>query len=89
MLVGGAVTAWPLALRAQQSAKTWRVGQVVGGTSESAGHLARALEQRLGELGYVQGKNLMLITRFAVPQPKAMEDAVLSIMPDIDLLVAW
>jgi ABC-type uncharacterized transport system substrate-binding protein len=40
-------------------------------------------------LGYVQGKNLLLLNRFAVPQPKAMEGAILSMMPDIDLLVAW
>jgi putative ABC transport system substrate-binding protein len=37
----------------------------------------------------VQGKNLLLLNRFAVPQPKAMEGAILSMMPDIDLLVAW
>jgi len=88
-LVGGVVVGWPLAVRAQQSAKTWRVGQVVGGTSETVGHLARSVEQRLGELGYVQGKNLLLLNWYAMPQPAAMEDAILSMMPDIDLLVAW
>jgi hypothetical protein len=39
VIVSDVVVAWPLAFHPQQSAKTWRVGQVVGGTP-----LARADE---------------------------------------------
>jgi ABC-type uncharacterized transport system substrate-binding protein len=53
-LLGGAA-AWPLAARAQQPGKTFRVG-VVSGQSRS-GSIFLALQQRMGELGYEPGKN--------------------------------
>jgi putative ABC transport system substrate-binding protein len=85
----GVLATWPVATPAQESTKAWRIRQVLGGTPETTGRFARTVEHRLGELGYVQGKNLILITRFAMPQPKAFEDAILSLLPDIDLLVTW
>jgi putative ABC transport system substrate-binding protein len=85
----GVLATWPVAAPAQESTRTWRVGQVLGGTPETLGHLARTLEHRLAELGYVQGKNLLLITRFAMPQAKAFEEAILSLLPHIDFLVVW
>ena len=39
-LIGGAVVAWPFALRAQQP-KKWRIGQVLGGTQDTVGHTPR------------------------------------------------
>jgi putative ABC transport system substrate-binding protein len=84
LLVGAA--AWPLAARAQQS-RVWRIGQVL--PLEAMGHLAKALEQRLADLGYVQGKNITLLNIVVPPQPKAIEDAIRSLLPNIDLLVVW
>jgi putative ABC transport system substrate-binding protein len=88
-LFGGAAVAWPLAARAQQPEKAWRVGQVIVGTPTTGGHLAAALEQQLGNLGYVQGRNITLLNRFTIPTPKAMEEAVLALIPSIDLLAIW
>jgi putative tryptophan/tyrosine transport system substrate-binding protein len=90
LLGGGLSSGWSgLTAKAQQHAKVWRIGQVLGGTQQSVGHLAAALEKQLGNLGYVQGKNLLLINRFSVPQPNEMENAIRDILPSIELLVAW
>jgi putative ABC transport system substrate-binding protein len=85
-LIGGAAVAWPFALRARQPRK-WRIGDVLGGTQETMGHLAKELAQRLEDLGYVQGKNLTLLNRFVPPEEEAIEDAIRSLLPNIDLLV--
>jgi len=85
-LIGGAAVAWPFALRGQQPQK-WRIGDVLGGTQETMGHLAAALAQRLEDLGYVQGKNITLLNRFVPPEAEAIEDAIGSLLPNIDLLV--
>jgi putative ABC transport system substrate-binding protein len=85
-LIGGAAVVWPFALRAQQPQK-WRIGDVFGGTQETQGPLAKGLAQRLEDLGYVQGKNITLFNRFVPPEPEAIEDAIRSLLPNIDLLV--
>jgi ABC-type uncharacterized transport system substrate-binding protein len=60
--IGGAAAAWPLAARAQQPAKVWRIGIVVEGMRSAAydGFL-----QGMDELGYVAGKNYLIEWRFA------------------------
>ena len=88
-LLGSAAVAWPLVAKGQPTGKSWRIGQVIGGSADTNGHFARALEQRLGELGYRLGGNLVLVTRYANPQLTAMEDAIRSLIAEIDLLVAW
>src|ERR1700704_6302867 len=65
LLGGGALAAtaagWPMAARAQQPAKVWRVGIVVEGMRSPAydGFL-----QGMDELGYVAGKNYLIEWRF-------------------------
>jgi putative ABC transport system substrate-binding protein len=86
---GGAASAWPLVAKAQPNDKSWRIGQVIGGSVETNGHFARALEQGLGELGYRLGDNLRLITRYANPQLSGMQDTIRNLIGEIDLLVAW
>ena len=60
-LVGGAA-AWPLAAGAQQSGKVPRIGYL-----SPAGAMPRdeAFRQRLQELGYVDGKSIIIEYRFA------------------------
>jgi putative tryptophan/tyrosine transport system substrate-binding protein len=55
-LLGGAAT-WPLAARAQQVPKMFRVGSLSLALSRSGG-LWVPIEQGLRELGYVEGQNL-------------------------------
>ena len=85
-LVGGAA-AWPLVAQAQQvSRRAWRIAQVL---SESGQDLAKVFEQRLGNIGYRTNERITLVTRFFMPQQKAVEDAIQSIVAEIDLLVVW
>jgi putative ABC transport system substrate-binding protein len=45
------------------------------------------LERRLGDLGYVRDKNIILITQFSEPNLQSFENAILSLLATIDLLV--
>jgi hypothetical protein len=58
-LLGGAA-AWPLAARAQQAGRVYRIGVLE--TSPAASNAANfdALRKALRELGYVEGQNLVL-----------------------------
>ncbi len=62
-LLGGA-TAWPLTARAQQPAKSYRVAYL----ALLAGQDATIVKQRLAELGYSEGKNLVFDLRSAEGQ---------------------
>jgi putative tryptophan/tyrosine transport system substrate-binding protein len=64
-LLGGA-TAWPLAARAQQDVGVRHIG-VISGVSESDPEiqaLTKEFVQRLEELGWVNGRNVRIHTRF-------------------------
>jgi putative tryptophan/tyrosine transport system substrate-binding protein len=56
-LIGGAA-AWPLAARAQQQAKVWRVGLLhpVSWESVGDGALFEAFRQQMHDLGYIEGR---------------------------------
>jgi putative ABC transport system substrate-binding protein len=79
----------PVAAAAQQRGKVWRIGHVTVSGPERGRIFAQVLEQRLADLGYVQGRNIVLLHRFSDPQPDQIEEAIISLVPQIDLLVAW
>jgi putative tryptophan/tyrosine transport system substrate-binding protein len=87
-LAATAALAPGFAARAEQMSKMWRIGQVTLGTDPTA-PIATALERHLVQLGYEQDKNIKLTSRLVVPTPQAVEDAVRSLVPDVDLLVVW
>jgi putative tryptophan/tyrosine transport system substrate-binding protein len=60
--LGGAVV-WPIAARAQQSERIPKIGYLSPGAARDARD--RALRQGLRELGYVEGKNIVIEDRFA------------------------
>jgi len=63
--LGGAAAAWPLVLHAQQIGKTYRIGMAeVVSADLNAANLS-ALRMGLNELGYVEGRNLVLDYRSA------------------------
>ena len=70
-LLGGAVVARPLAARAQQAGKVYRVGVIftTAPVSEMTGprptHPSERSCMRLRDLGYVEGRNLVLERRSA------------------------
>jgi putative tryptophan/tyrosine transport system substrate-binding protein len=64
-LLGGAAATWPLAARAQQQAKLPVMG-FLGPTSLSAwSNYVSALIQRLGELGWIDGRTATIEYRWA------------------------
>jgi putative ABC transport system substrate-binding protein len=60
-LLGGAAAAWPLAARAQQPARPYRVAYL----ALLAGRDSVVVKQRLDELGYIEGKNMIFDFRSA------------------------
>jgi putative tryptophan/tyrosine transport system substrate-binding protein len=88
--IWNAALALSSAAAAQQPGKVWRIGHVLPGTPEVGESYAQALEQRLADLGYVQGQNIMLLHRFTGgPQPDKIQAVIISLLPQIDLLVVW
>ncbi len=61
-LLGGAVAAWPLAARAQQPGKT--IG-FLGATPSVESQRVAAFVERLGELAWIDGRNLAIEYRWA------------------------
>jgi putative tryptophan/tyrosine transport system substrate-binding protein len=87
-LAATAALARGFAARAEPTAKMWRIGQVTLGSDPTA-PIATALERHLAQLGYEQGKTIALTSRLVIPTPAAVEDAIGSLLPNIDLLVVW
>jgi len=63
MLAGG-VAALPLAGHAQNAGKVWRIGHLDGGPEAARQPMLDRFRQRMGELGYVEGRNLVIQSRF-------------------------
>jgi putative ABC transport system substrate-binding protein len=63
-LLGGAV-AWPFAARAQQSAKISRIGYLGFGPASTFATRVEALRTGLRDLGWVEGKNIVIEFRWA------------------------
>jgi len=82
-LLGGAVAAWPLAARAQQVAKVWRIGYL----AESRRQVDEIFRQSLRKLGYIEGSNLTMVYRWAAGGSFAplADDLVAQ---NVDLIVA-
>jgi putative ABC transport system substrate-binding protein len=59
-LIGGMAAAWPLAARAQQAGKVWRIGFLSAVSRESSFRSYAALRQGMRELGYVEGKDFVI-----------------------------
>jgi putative ABC transport system substrate-binding protein len=85
----GAALALPYGAAAQQAGKVWRIGHVLVVPPEQGEPFARALEQSLADLGYVQGRNIVLLHRFAGAQMGKIQEAIISLVPQSDLLVVW
>ena len=88
-VICGTALALPCSTAAQQPGKVWRIGHVLTVSPEQGAPYAQALEQSLADLGYVQGRNIVLLHRFAGAQVDQIEEAIISLLPQIDLLVVW
>jgi hypothetical protein len=65
-LLGGAAAAWPLSARAQQAERMRRIGVLVPYVADDPEAQARmaAFQQGLAELGWTDGRNLRIDTRW-------------------------
>ena len=88
-IIYGAALTLPFSAAAQQPGKVWRIGDVTVVGPARGRIFAQALEQRLADLGYVQGRNIVLLDRLSDPQPDKIEEAIISLVPQVDLLVVW
>src|SRR5215472_1523318 len=61
-LLGGGAVAWPLAARAQQ--RIPRVGFLFAGTPSAWSKEVAAFAQRLGELGWIEGRTVAIEYRW-------------------------
>src|SRR5262249_44022679 len=62
--IGGAA-AWPVAARAQQAGKLPTIGLLSGQTRSTAGQWVAAFEERLRELGWIEGRTVLTQVRWA------------------------
>jgi len=63
--LAGGLLALPLAAEAQQAAKAARIGYLASGGDPGASPTGRAFLQGLRDLGYVEGRNVVIEYRFA------------------------
>ena len=89
-LLGGAAVSWPLAARAQQGERMRRIGVLVGTAADEPESRSRiaAFTQGLAQLGWADGRNVRIDTRWASTNPDdirrhAVELAALA--PDVIL----
>ena len=69
-LLGGAAAAWPLAARAQQTSKLPTIGFLGTATPSGMSRWTAALAQRLGELGWIEGRTVAIEYRWAEGRPE-------------------
>src|SRR5262245_31689446 len=64
-LLGSSAVAWPLAVRAQQGERVRRIGLLMGQADDREGQArVTALKQGFQELGWTDGRNIQIETRF-------------------------
>src|SRR5215211_4823985 len=88
-LLGGAAVAWPLAARAQQPAKLPTIGYLGSGTRASQRPWVAAFGQRLGELGWIEGRTVAIEYRWAEGLPERLaEIAAEFVRLKVDVILA-
>jgi putative ABC transport system substrate-binding protein len=87
-LIGGAAAAWPLAVRAQ-TAKSPVIGFLVTGSQASHGAWIAAFAKRLSELGWTEGRNIVIEYRWAAGDNDRMaEFAAEFVQRKVDVIVS-
>jgi putative tryptophan/tyrosine transport system substrate-binding protein len=87
-LAGGAAVAWPMAARAQQSAKVWRIGYLGFGPASSWTSQVEALRTGLRDLGYIDGKNMTIEFRWADRADQTFDLAAQLVRMNVDVIFA-
>ena len=84
----GSAAAWPLAARAQQAGKVARLGWLrLGSAADFAGRV-EALRTGLRELGYVEGKDIVIEFRWPETVDQLSEFAAELVGMNVDIIFA-
>lgn len=78
----------PLATRAQQSQKVWRIGYLGFGPASSWTSEVEALRSGLRDLGYVEGKNIVIEFRWAERADQTPDLATQLVHMNVDVIFA-
>ena len=70
----GSLVITPSIVKAQPAGKVYRVGFLLGATEESVVSLFRALKEGLQELGYIEGRHLVLDRRYGDGKMERLPD---------------
>jgi putative tryptophan/tyrosine transport system substrate-binding protein len=73
-LLGGAAAAWPLPVGAQSSSGRPLIGVLSPPSPAAATRNIEALQAGLRDLGYVEGRNVTLVLRFAGGVPARLPE---------------
>jgi putative ABC transport system substrate-binding protein len=88
-LLGGAAAAWPFDARTQQSDRVRRIGVLINTVDNDPDAIARlsALQKALRELGWDEGRNLQIDTRWGVDDDRIRRNAaeLIALAPDVIL----
>ena len=89
-LLGGTAAAWPLAARAQQAERMRRIGVLMSTPADDQEGQARinAFVQGLRELGWIEGRNVRIDTRWAAgdaDRGRQYATELVALMPDVIL----
>jgi ABC-type uncharacterized transport system substrate-binding protein len=87
-MLGGSAVAWSLAARAQQSAKLWRIGYLGFGPASSWTSQVDALRSGLRDLGYIEGKNIVIEFRWAERADQTFDFATQLVRMNVDVIFA-
>jgi len=86
-LLGGAAIAWPIAVRAQQAERVRRIGLLMGVADDpEAQARVTALKQGLQDLGWTEGRNIQIETRFGgadAGRIRAQAAELVALVPDV------
>jgi putative ABC transport system substrate-binding protein len=87
-LVGGATVAWPLAAHAQESSKVPRIGFMRFGPAAAYAGRVEALRAGLRDLGYIEGKSIVIEFRWAERVDQLPEFAAELVRMNVDAIFA-
>src|SRR5258707_10497367 len=89
--LAAAAAAWPLAARAQQPGKTYRLGLLTNGPAVGPLDARRAaLLSALSARGFAEGKNLVLLHRAADAHPERLDGLMAELKAEnVDVIVTF
>jgi ABC-type uncharacterized transport system substrate-binding protein len=86
-LLGGAAATWSLAARAQQAERVRRIGVLLNAPADNPDFQAwvGAFRQALQELGWVDGRNVLIDIRWAIADIRRQAAELVALAPDVIL----